>query len=107
MKFALGLGLVLATGFSASSAQLPKECKPNSDNEEAIRDSPSAKVYGQTGHWFEKQGNLKCALPPKLITTSGQRTSVHNSSPPQPPNFISPCSTSPIWLWRTAPLARC
>ena len=62
MKVALGLGLVLATGFSASSAQLPKECKPNSDNEEAIRDSPSAKVYGQTGHWFEKQGNLKCAL---------------------------------------------
>src|SRR6516225_6064945 len=62
MKVALGLGLVLATGFCAFSAQLPKECKPNSDNEEAIRDSPSAKVYGQTGHWFEKQGNLKCAL---------------------------------------------
>jgi tetratricopeptide (TPR) repeat protein len=61
MKLGLGLGLILACAFAASS-QLPEECKPPAFGAQALRDHPSAKVYEETGAWFAEQGDLRCAL---------------------------------------------
>src|ERR1700757_5105714 len=52
MKAAFGVGLVLATACAASSAQLPKECKPPADRDQALHNNPSAVVFGETGAWF-------------------------------------------------------
>lgn len=62
MRVLLGLGIVLATVFPASSTQLPEECTLPAAREQALRDNPSAKLYGETGGWFAELGNLRCAL---------------------------------------------
>ena len=62
MKVSLGLGLILASLFTVSSAPLPEECKVSAFGEQALRNNPSAKVYEQAGAWFLDQNNVTCAL---------------------------------------------
>lgn len=62
MKFALILALFLCPIFSAFSTQLPEECKPPANLQQAVRDKPSVKVFIETGTRFEQQGNQSCAL---------------------------------------------
>jgi tetratricopeptide (TPR) repeat protein len=62
MKFALRLALLLSPVIAVFSTQLPEECKPPASLEQAIRGQPPAKVFRQTGTWFEQHGNQSCAL---------------------------------------------
>ena len=59
---ALSLGSVLACAIAAASTQLPLECKPPADRQQAVRDNPTAKGYGAIGTWFSEHGDPKCAL---------------------------------------------
>jgi len=62
MKFALRLAFLLSPVIAAFSKQLPEECKPPASLEQALRDEPPAKVFGQIGTWFEQHANESCAL---------------------------------------------
>src|SRR2546421_279459 len=62
VKLRFGLPFLLSPGITGLPAQLPEECKPPASLEQAIRDKPSAKAYGETGTWFEQHGNQSCAL---------------------------------------------
>lgn len=62
VKFVLGLPFLLSPVMATFSAQLPEECKPPVSLEQAIRGKLSAKVFGETGTWFERHDNRSCAL---------------------------------------------
>lgn len=62
MKVYLGVALALASAMGAASTQLPDECKLPAYAEQAIRNNPTGKLYGETGAWLVEQGDLKCAL---------------------------------------------
>jgi tetratricopeptide (TPR) repeat protein len=62
MKAALGFGILLASACAAPSAQMAEQCKLPAHQEEVLRDSRTAKAYGEAGAWFSKQGNLTCAI---------------------------------------------
>jgi tetratricopeptide (TPR) repeat protein len=62
MKVALGLASVLAVVCAASATQLPEGCQPPASLRETLHNNPSAKVFGETGAWFEAHGNSNCAL---------------------------------------------
>ena len=62
LKVELGIAFLLASAIAVASTQLPDECKLPASGEQAIRDNPNGKSYGQIGAWFAEQGDLKCAL---------------------------------------------
>ena len=62
MKFVLGLPFLLSPVMATFSAQPPEECKSPASLEQAIRGKPFAKVFGETGTWFEQHGNQSCSL---------------------------------------------
>src|ERR1700730_2579325 len=62
LKVELGIAFLLASAIAVASTQLPDECKLPASGEQANRDNPNGKSYGQIGAWFAEQGDLKCAL---------------------------------------------
>jgi len=59
MEVGLGVAFVLASAIAAASTQLPDECKLPAAREQAVRDHPTGRGYGEIGAWFAEQGDLK------------------------------------------------
>ncbi len=62
MRANFGACWVLACVLPAFAQRQPEGCKLPAEQEQELRNHPSAKTYNAAGTWFAKQGKLNCAV---------------------------------------------